>query len=34
MVMVRRMPDGTLSVLGEVPEDAALFNKAARRLLA
>ena len=34
MVMVRRMPDGTMAVLGEVPEDAALFNKAARRLLA
>lgn len=33
MVVVRRMADGKLAVLGEVPEDTALFNKAARRLL-
>ena len=33
VVVVRRMPNGTMAVLGEVPEDAALLDKAARRLL-
>ena len=34
VVVVRRMPDGTVAVLGEVPEDPALLEKAGRRLLA
>lgn len=33
LVMVRRLPSGELVVLGEVPEDVALVEKAARRLL-
>jgi len=33
-VMVRRLPDGTLAVLGEVPQDKAMVERAARRLLA
>ncbi|WP_137680540.1 hypothetical protein [Aurantiacibacter suaedae] len=34
LVMVRRGSDGNVSVLGEVPNDVALVEKAARRLLA
>lgn len=34
LVMVRRLPSGELVVLGEVPEDRALVEKAARTLLA
>ncbi len=34
LVMVRRTPDGSLIVLGEVPEDVTLIEKAARKLLA
>ena len=34
LVMVRRLPSGELAVLGEVPEDVALVEKAARKLLA
>lgn len=34
LVMVRRLPDGTLAVLGEVPQDKAMVERAARRLLA
>ena len=33
LVMVRRSADGTLSVLGEVPNEVALIEKAARSLL-
>jgi hypothetical protein len=33
LVMVRRMPDGALAVLGEVPQDVPFVEKAARRLL-
>lgn len=33
LVMVRRLPSGELAVLGEVPEDVALVEKAARKLL-
>ena len=33
LVMVRRSPDGTLSVIGEVPEDIPLVERAARKLL-
>jgi hypothetical protein len=33
LVMVRRLPSGQLAVLGEVPEDIALVEKAARKLL-
>ena len=33
LVMVRRLPSGGLAVLGEVPEDIALVEKAARKLL-
>lgn len=33
LVMVRRLPSGELVVLGEVPEDLALVEKAARKLL-
>lgn len=33
LVMVRRMPDGTLAVLGEIPDDVALVERAARKLL-
>lgn len=33
LVMVRRLPTGELAVLGEVPEDIALVEKAARKLL-
>lgn len=34
LVMVRRLPTGELAVLGEVPGDIALVEKAARKLLA
>ena len=34
LVMVRRLPSGELVVLGEVPEDIALVEKAAKKLLA
>ncbi|RIV85407.1 hypothetical protein D2V17_10625 [Aurantiacibacter xanthus] len=34
LVMVRRSGDGSVSMLGEVPNDVALVEKAARRLLA
>jgi hypothetical protein len=33
LVMVRRLPSGALVVLGEVPEDLPLIEKAARRLV-
>lgn len=33
LVMVRRLPSGELTALGEVPEDIALVERAARRLL-
>jgi hypothetical protein len=33
LVMVRRLPTGELAVLGEVPEDVSLIEKAARKLL-
>ncbi|WP_133366260.1 hypothetical protein [Qipengyuania sediminis] len=33
LVMVRRLPSGELAGLGEVPEDVALIEKAARKLL-
>ena len=33
LVMVRRLPSGELVVLGEVPEDVPLLEKAARKLL-
>jgi len=33
LVMVRRMPDGTLAVLGEVLDDEPLLERAARRLM-
>ena len=33
LVMVRRMPDGTLAVLGEIPDEVALVERAARKLL-
>ena len=34
LVMVRRTEDGELSVLGEIPEDVPLLERAARKLLA
>ena len=34
LVMVRRLPSGELVVLGEVPDDVAMVEKAARKLLA
>mgnify|MGYP000394966475 CR=1 FL=1 len=34
LVMVRRSPSGELVIVGEVPEDVALVEKAARKLLA
>ncbi|WP_375290319.1 hypothetical protein [Qipengyuania sp.] len=34
LVMVRRTPDGTLEVIGEVPDDVKLVERAARRLIA
>ena len=34
LVMVRRLPSGDLVVLGEIPEDVALVEKAARKLMA
>ena len=34
LVLVRRLPSGELVVLGEVPEDLVLIEKAARKLLA
>jgi len=33
LVMMRRLPDGTLAMLGEIAEDASLFERAARRLI-
>jgi hypothetical protein len=33
LLMVRRDEDGTIALLGEVPEDIALVEKAARKLL-
>ncbi|MEX0343163.1 MAG: hypothetical protein AB3N06_11280 [Erythrobacter sp.] len=33
LVMVRRTPEGTLEVIGEVPEDVPLVERAARKLL-
>ncbi|WP_225207479.1 PAS domain-containing protein [Novosphingobium huizhouense] len=33
LVMVRRLADGTIALVGEVPEDHALFERAARRLV-
>jgi hypothetical protein len=33
LVMIRRLPSGELAVLGEVPEDLALVEKAAKKLL-
>lgn len=33
LLMVRRLPSGELAVVGEVPEDTRLLEKAARRLL-
>jgi hypothetical protein len=33
LVMVRRQPDGQAEILGEVPEDIALVERAARKLL-
>ncbi|MEZ5689784.1 MAG: hypothetical protein R3E21_13530 [Caenibius sp.] len=33
LVMVRRMPDGSIAMLGEVPDDVALVERAARKLL-
>ena len=34
LLVARRLPDGRVVVLGEVPEDIALFEKAAKKLLA
>ncbi|HKT86321.1 MAG TPA: hypothetical protein VJQ77_09575 [Novosphingobium sp.] len=33
LVMARRLPDGTVALLGEVPQDERLFRAAARRFL-
>lgn len=33
LVMVRRLPDGEVALVGEVAEDAALFERAARHLI-
>ena len=33
LVMVRRMPDGDVEMIGEVPEDVPLVERAARKLL-
>ncbi|MCP5395770.1 MAG: hypothetical protein H6918_03380 [Sphingomonadaceae bacterium] len=33
LVMIRRMSDGTIAVLGEVPEDVPLVERAARKLV-
>ncbi len=33
LLIARRMPDGSVAIVGEVPEDAALFERAARKLL-
>jgi hypothetical protein len=33
LVMIRRNENGELAILGEVPEDAALVEKAARKLV-
>ena len=33
LVMIRRTEDGDVVMLGEVPEDVALVERAARRLL-
>ena len=33
LVMVRRTPDGDVEVIGEVPEDVPLVERAARKLL-
>lgn len=34
LLMARRLPDGSIAMLGEVPRDIALLEKAARKLLA
>lgn len=33
LLMVRRLPDGTMALLGEVPDDVALLERAARKLI-
>ncbi|MBS1240314.1 MAG: hypothetical protein H6R45_1020 [Proteobacteria bacterium] len=33
LALVRRMPDGTVAVIGEVPDDVALVERAAKKLL-
>jgi predicted alpha-1,6-mannanase (GH76 family) len=33
LVLVRRMPDGAVTLLGDVSDDEAMLEKAARRLL-
>lgn len=34
LVMIRRLPDGSIAVVGEVPEDVPLVERAARKILA
>jgi hypothetical protein len=34
LLMARRLPDGSIALVGEVPRDVALLEKAARKLLA
>jgi hypothetical protein len=34
LLMARRLPDGSIAIVGEVPRDIALLEKAARKLLA
>jgi len=34
LLMARRLPDGTISIVGEIPRDIAILEKAARKLLA
>lgn len=33
LLMVRRLPDGTMALLGEVPDDVTLLERAARKLI-
>ena len=33
LVMIRRSEDGEVAILGEVPEDASLIEKAAKKLV-
>ena len=33
LVMVRRTPEGALEIIGEVPDDVPLVERAARKLL-